>query len=462
MDPIGRIFGEATEGRVNFVSMSYYAGKFIQLYNESNKSISIYHILECKTKNKHFTSPEQIRYIHHSENLSKDVIYVYEAKRIASLEGSEVSDTFSPAYPGQQVYPAENDNVSIAYGINKAGIPIGSIAYSQDIKMALDLERIFNPHMLIVGRTGSGKSYFAKGLIRAMQESGWVVLIFSPSDEYNVFNQRIKLISSKDVVFPYSEYAMEHIWGLTANESFKLKKFPLDKTTVYSSYDFARFIADSYTNNFNKRTVKNYSSNQLSLLPNAESAPFPDEYDLPGNISNMIDKIARRKLKFSNRPDAITSIKDSVVFDMSQSSQTEQECLLYVCMQQLLSYKKRGIPEFNKKFLIFIEEAHNYVPSVRSTICKEAIVRTAREGRKHGISLCFITQRPRNFDQTAFSQASNKFIFALPHPDDVHHVLDGATYYSPELVSVIQKQRTGECVIDGDAYRDALSIKIKF
>ncbi len=91
---------------------------------------------------------------------------------------------------------------------------------------------------------------------------------------------------------------------------------------------------------------------------------------------------------------------------MSQSSYSEQEVLLYVYMTQLLYLKKSGSKSFNKKYLIIIEEAHNYIPSVRSTLCKEAIVRVAREGRKYGISLCFITQRPRNFDQTAFSQDS--------------------------------------------------------
>ena len=133
----------------------------------------------------------------------------------------------------------------------------------------------------------------------------------------------------------------------------------------------------------------------------------------------------------------------------------------FTSLRQLNSHiQKNKKFENTKRTIIIIEEAHNYVPSVKTTLCKEAIVRLAREGRKHMLSLCLVTQRPRNFDQTAFSQTGNKFIFALPHIDDVRHVLDDATYYSNDMLSHIQRQRVGECIINGDAFYGFFSLKV--
>lgn len=100
--------------------------------------------------------------------------------------------------------------------------------------------------------------------------------------------------------------------------------------------------------------------------------------------------------------------------------------------------------------------------SMKSTLCKTSIVNLAREGRKYDISLCFITQRPRNFDQTALSQSSNKVIFSLPHPDDIKHIMEDAVYYHTEMGNIIQRQRQGQCVIIGDAFESELETEIVF
>lgn len=120
------------------------------------------------------------------------------------------------------------------------------------------------------------------------------------------------------------------------------------------------------------------------------------------------------------------------------------------------------VHEFSKKQIVVLEEAHNYVPSTKSTVCKEIIVRLAREGRKYGISLCFVTQRPRFFDQTALSQSGNKIIFSLSNQDDIKHITEDLSVYRSELTREIQNQRVGECVVAGEAYHDILGVKINF
>lgn len=460
MESIGRIYGEPTEDKISFVSLDYYPMKYIQLQDDDCKYLSIYKIIESKAKNKHFSSPENIKYFHQSENVSRDVIYLYEARLISAIENNKIIDYVSPPYPGRHVYPADSTNVATAYGMNPSGLPVGHLIKSLETKVLLKLEDVFNPHMLIVGRTGSGKSFFAKGLIRMMEKMGWTVLIFSPTNEYNGVCSSLRVINSSDIVMPYNDYNMESLLNLTPTECLHLKKFYPNFQESFSLQQYADYIVNSFLNS-PSRSNRNRGAYQNSLFPKESIENQLPEIELPAGISSLVNKIAKRRLNFSTKSEFTTKLDRSTVIDMSVSTQSEQEIILHFYTNSLLNIKKKS-PANRGKHVVIIEEAHNYVPSVRSTACKETIIRLAREGRKHEISLCFITQRPRNFDQTAFSQSSNKFIFSLPHPDDIRHVLDDVTYYSSDLISVIQRQRQGECTINGDAFRDAVSIKVVF
>ena len=76
--------------------------------------------------------------------------------------------------------------------------------------------------------------------------------------------------------------------------------------------------------------------------------------------------------------------------------------------------------------------------------------------------MCFVTQRPRLFDQTALSQSGNKIIFSLPNPDDVKHIMEDIAFYKPELATKVLGQKRGECVIAGDAFNDVLEIVVQY
>lgn len=188
-----------------------------------------------------------------------------------------------------------------------------------------------------------------------------------------------------------------------------------------------------------------------------------DDVELPTYANTLIGKLKKiSNLKFSNSLKEKQMFKENTIFDMEGYSQLEQECILNFYLYKLSQRCKRTKPENRKKHIVVIEEAHNYVPSIKSTLCKEIIVRLAREGRKYGISLCFITQRPRYFDQTALSQSGNKIIFSLPNQDDIKHITEEVSMHRSDLLSIIQNQRVGECVIAGDAYNEILEVKIEF
>lgn len=451
MIQIGRVYGEVIGSQFTFASQKYYEKIYVQISNNDNK-VLIGKITGKKIINKFLSSPNVIKYIDNTMDLQKDTIYTYEVVAIGTIENDMVCEDDIPALPGAAVYEADDEMVALVYGIYATEIKIGYLRNVSSCEVFLDVNRIFNPHMTVIGKTGSGKSYFVKGLLKQMSKQTFYV--FSPSDEYNAITEKENTELCNDILLPLSVENLAHFLNLNLTEETILQKINFEADKVYSVREITAAIVMYY-----KATNRNQGG-QLSLnfLDQTEQ-----EIQLPQYALTLIQKLKNVKnLKFTRRPSEAVSLKKSVIFDMSEYSQVEQECILNYYLYRIYQKCKKVKDESARKHTIFIEEAHNFVPSVKNTLCKDIIVKLAREGRKYGIGVCFITQRPRNFDQTSLSQSSNKVVFSVPHPDDVKYVLDDAVYFNSDLGPMIQGQRQGQCVVIGDAFKSELELRIKF
>ena len=468
---IGIVVGNTSIESFQFASKNYISENYIQVDKKKKKIEGIDSILLCrivskKATNKYFTNSEIVHYISDSDDFSADVTYEYDAKVVACIEGEKISNTVVPAIPGDSVYLADVASINTAYGMPETGINVGELMNFSKSKICLDPMRIFNPHMVILGKTGSGKSYFARGLIPSLLKGGYRVIVFSPSDEYNELsfnspNLDIPILHSKDIVLDYDPNNISYFFNLTASEEQILENLRINNDMKSSSQDLIALIRNSYSTNPVEKNIQHSLSSFTTGDEDSESRPFVNRQSpqLPQSAQTLIAKLKKKELSFSRNNK--TEINGSCIIDMSGNTQDEQECFIYYYLSHLLDACKKK-QSSSSKTIIFLEEAHNYVPSVKSTLCKNAIIKLAREGRKFQLSLCFITQRPRNFDQTALSQISNTFIFSTTHPEDIQHVLEEAVYHNNDTVNMIQRLRRGECVVNGNAFNDIVNFKVNF
>lgn len=451
MIQIGRVYGEVIGSKFTFATQEYYKKVYVQIPDNGNKAL-LGKITEKRILNKFLSTPNVIKYIDDAMDLQRDTIYIYEAATIGTIENGMVCADNIPILPGTAVFEADDEMVALAYGIHTTEIKVGYLRNASSCKAFFDLNRVFNPHMTVIGKTGSGKSYFVKGLLKQMSKQTFYV--FSPSDEYNAIVEKESTELLSDILLPLNVENLAYFLNLNLTEETILQKINFEADRVYSVKEITAAIIMYY-----KAMNRNQGGQMsLSFLEQQEQ-----EIQLPQYALTLMQKLKNVKnLKFTRRPSETVQLKKSVVFDMSEYSQVEQECILDYYLYRIYQRCKKAKNGSDKKHIIFIEEAHNFVPSVKSTLCKDIIVKLAREGRKYGIGLCFITQRPRNFDQTSLSQSSNKFVFSVPHPDDAKYVLDDAVYFNPDLGPMIQSQRQGQCVVIGDAFRSELELQIKF
>lgn len=149
------------------------------------------------------------------------------------------------------------------------------------------------------------------------------------------------------------------------------------------------------------------------------------------NINYVDDRMAK----------VLTKILSKMVFDVACSNST------------------RG----SNPFHIIIEEAHRYVQRDMDIeiLGYNIFERITKEGRKYGVLLGLITQRPSELSETAISQCSNFVILRTLHPKDLEYIRNMVPNISSEIVEQLKTLRPGNCIAFGSAFKIPISMQIE-
>lgn len=112
---------------------------------------------------------------------------------------------------------------------------------------------------------------------------------------------------------------------------------------------------------------------------------------------------------------------------------------------------------------LVLEEAHNYLPrseDARDQICLERVERIAKEGRKYGVSLIVVSQRPSEVSETVLSQCGNFVVLRLTNPTDQAYVRRLLPDFLAVAVDMLPYLRTGEAVLAGEAVEVPTRVRI--
>ena len=113
-------------------------------------------------------------------------------------------------------------------------------------------------------------------------------------------------------------------------------------------------------------------------------------------------------------------------------------------------------------FHIFLEEAHRYIQndSDQYLIGYNIFDRIAKEGRKYGLMLGIISQRPVEISETVISQCSNFIIFKLSHPRDLEYIKKMLPNISAEIIEKQKSLQPGTCIAFGKAFKVPMIISM--
>lgn len=146
------------------------------------------------------------------------------------------------------------------------------------------------------------------------------------------------------------------------------------------------------------------------------------------NISYIEDRLAK----------VITKIISKLIFDTA-----------------VVNENRGSVP-----YHIIIEEAHRYVQKDTDTeiLGYNIFDRITKEGRKYGVLLGFITQRPSELSDTAISQCSNFIILRTLHPKDLAYIKDMVPSISLEVANQLKNLKPGNAIAFGSAFKVPISL----
>ncbi|MHC1565093.1 MAG: helicase HerA domain-containing protein [Candidatus Syntropharchaeales archaeon] len=362
----------------------------------------------------------------------------------------------TPFSPGDRVFPADRDLILETIGLGKDGIYIGFLE-GHDIKVMLDPNKFVQKHCSILAKTGSGKSYTAGVIVEELLDKGVPLLIIDPHGEY---------ASLKSENESESDLKRMEEYGVMP-ESY------LDQVMVYTPANLAVaphadavFRLDGV--NLDARTlslmVPSLTDTQLGLLYQAIKA-LKEARDFY-RIDDIIDEVGKFKsnarwaiihtlelLKetglLSDSPTALEELvkpRKASIIDMKGVDPKLQEIIVSQLASQLFDARKMGkIPPL----MLVIEEAHNFCPEkgIGKAISSEILRTIASEGRKFGLGLLVISQRPARVDKNILSQCNTQIILKVTNPNDLKALSKGLEGMSTDLEEEIKRIPAGMALI---------------
>jgi len=387
--------------------------------------------------------------------------------------------------PQQTVYLTPKAELRFIYGKAKgAVVQLGQHVGSGGTPCLADLNELLGKHTAVLGSTGAGKSGTVAAIIHSMIERGdknsydkWKprIIILDPHGEYGTaFADHTKLSSDDGTLtLPY--------WLLNFQETVALL---IGKT---------EFVATSQANIVKSALIaaREEGAQQLGLDANSITVDSP----VPYKLSTFRTKVDVDKPTQASKQDSHNSILQKLEvlmtdarlrFMMTEWSGDGNDPFPVVIKQltgdgpQPRIVDLSGVPNevagvssaviartlFNLKIwqtqseresdpvLLVCEEAHRYVPNrgeAQYEAAQEAIRRIAKEGRKYGVGLLLVSQRPSEVEATVLSQCNSWIVLRITNDADREHVRSILPDSMSGLTKMLSGLRRQEAIFVGQA-----------
>lgn len=168
--------------------------------------------------------------------------------------------------------------------------------------------------------------------------------------------------------------------------------------------------------------------------------------NLDGSVSKDLDALLE---------DWIGGPKPITILDLSGIPTSVLNDLIGALLRVLYDavFWARNLPEGGRERPLFLvlEEAHAYLSKENTGSAAAAVRRIAKEGRKYGVGMMIVSQRPSEIDSTILSQCGTLFAMRLANDADRGHVTGAASDNLKGLFDMLPVLRTGEAIIVGEA-----------
>ncbi len=401
-------------------------------------------------------------------------------------------------YPslGDSVFRASKRELERAYAYdNDTAIRVGHITQDESIPAMVRIDEMLGKHFAILGATGTGKSCTVALLLRRILEKnpqGHVLLLDVHREYAHAFRDIAEVISPTNMNLPFWLLNFEEIVEILIGQQ------PNREPDVEVLREMIPIAKLRYMNN-QRRERPALQRAREQAEPSSIGVDTPVPYrssDLIGIIDEHMGKLDLRgelapykrlkaRLEAINRDSRYAFMFGSLTVQDTMSQVLARLFRIPVNGKPIAILELGGLPSEIVNVVVSVlarlafdfgvwsagripitfvcEEAHRYVPVDRTLgfePTKRSISRIAKEGRKYGISLCIVSQRPAELDATILSQCNTIFSMRLVNERDQAILRAGISDAASSLLDFMPNMGTGEAITFGEGV--ALPTRIKF
>ena len=381
--------------------------------------------------------------------------------------------------PGQFVYEVSYDDLESIFGVNDTNhFHIGTV-YPQHVTPAsIQTDNMLGKHFAVLGSTGTGKSCTVALLIHRMVERmpKAHIIVLDPHNEYAAaFRNCGEHFDISNLRLPYWMMNFdEHVEMFIGNRRSLEREVEIDilRRCIYAArVDAATSLqADKITVNspvpYKLSFLREYLDKNMGKLDN------PDKLAPYLRLKAKIDEL-RRDVRFSfmfsgmlahdNLKDVIKGLlrfpvdnKPVSTIDLSGVPSEIVNVVVSMISRLVFDFAVWSRGDESRPILLVCEEAHRYVPTSDDSVfssAKKAIERIAKEGRKYGVSLGLVSQRPADVSESALSQCGTIFAMRMNNERDQRFVAAVMPEGSKGALSSLSSLQNREALVVGEGVR---------
>jgi len=444
-------------------------------------------------------------------SLSREMVTA-QAAILGLEEEKEVTPLTYPVKPASFVYiPPTEDIQKLLVGSipPHRTLEIGKMR-GRDVKISIDAHTTVSRHIAIFAMTGAGKSWTCRKILEGLIEKKYPILVFDPHGDYIGMKKTEDLSNPVTVYVPEIFFDMDHedqiidLVQTLSGEPFTEAQLPVFQAAFEFILDqkeeFLRFCQE-----YSEQT-----GNQIYIGPSGDFVPSIwvvaslleevinlkdagltfDELprDLTTATRTTLNAITRRCHKMGNAvkrmrdmnrrianlynvetqelphdPKAMIGKGKVAIVNLSGYDDRIKSAMLASILSELFSARVKD--EIPLPFLVVVEEAHNFAPGSFEGVGEaypslDVLKTVATEGRKFGVGLILISQRPSRLHPTISSQCNSFIVLRLVNPADQQYIRQIVETIGAEDVNLLPELSVGEALLTGQNVRFPVLAKI--
>jgi len=406
----------------------------------------------------------------------------------------QFGDFINPRVPpiiGSPIFISSNDHLGDVLSKKQSqevgSANIGSLLSREinAVPITLDLRAVTGTHLSIIANTGAGKSYMASVIVEEMMMpyNRAAVLIVDPHGEYNTIEEimnsdefveddyrpNVQIFKPGDVKMRVAALSMGDFYYLLPNVSERMEyllRRAVRDVTQQSRRNTGH--ADRWTHDELQIRLRQLGDGEEEGEGDSTYSATADaliwRIDSTFNRSYIFDNIEQTDLTQLFTPGQCS------VLQLNEVGEREQQVMVAALLRRIFQARsqtiKGNIAENDPLYLpypvfILIEEAHHFAPANANIVSTNILKQILAEGRKFGVAVGLISQRPGKLDPDVLSQCNTQCLMRIVNPVDQSRVAESIETVGRDLLKELPALTKGQAIVAGEGVNTPVLYRVR-